>query len=243
MRPESETLYRAMIDAYRPYVEAAVGGLRTRLPATLDSAIEEGLAWLDDALAELLNTPFREQPRGPLEVFQDAMRFPTMALSAAGVPPSERDHAAAVALPGDLYDLAPASSQALGEGVWEAHIAWGAAKAQAFRPLIGLLSTNLMDVSRIESVVGSAGFRLVVWRGMAELDPLPSLPAMAFVDLAHAAADEAIETLGSAGLRVIGFGPHVDDLAMVRARSLGAADAIAWSVFFRTLERLLPTVV
>ena len=39
------------------------------------------------------------------------------------------------------------------------------------------------------------------------------------------------------------FGPHVDDLALVRARTLGAADALTRSAFFRNLARLLPTPV
>ena len=66
-------------------------------------------------LGSLLRLPFREQRRSPLEVFQEAMRFPTAALDAAGTPPVSRDPAQETALPGDHHDLAPASSQALGE--------------------------------------------------------------------------------------------------------------------------------
>jgi len=243
MRPESEVLYGAMTEAYRPYVEAMVADRAPEMPLLLDAAIVEGRSWLEAALSDLLSLPFREQHRGPLEVFQDAMRFPTAALTEAGLTPSERDQAAITALPGDLFDLAPSSSQALGERVWEVHLAWGAAKAQAFRSSIGLLSANLMDVSRVESVAASAGFHLIVWRTASDLDPLPTRPAMAFVDLAHGDADAVIEQLSASGLRVIGFGPHVDDLAMVRARTLGAADALARSAFFRNLGRLLPTAV
>jgi hypothetical protein len=42
---------------------------------------------------------------------------------------------------------------------------------------------------------------------------------------------------------VIGFGPHVDEFAMVRARSLGATAALARSRFFRDLAELLPPFV
>lgn len=128
----AEDLTRALTDAYRPYVEAT---LRSRQidPTQVADALTEGEAWLEEALTDLLTTPFSQQRRGPLEVFQEAMRFPTDALQAAGVPPVERDEVTANALPGDLYDLAPASSRDLGEDVWHAHLGWGARKAQALR--------------------------------------------------------------------------------------------------------------
>lgn len=62
--------------------------------------------------------------------FQQAMSFPTAALTAAGTTPPSRDPVAVNALPGDRFDLAPASSRDLGEEVWRAHIAWGMAKAR-----------------------------------------------------------------------------------------------------------------
>ena len=40
---------------------------------------------------------------------------------------------AEAALPGDVYDLAPASTRDLGDEVWALHLAWGAAKAAAFK--------------------------------------------------------------------------------------------------------------
>ena len=79
--------------------------------------------------ATLLSLPFHRQSRGPLELFQDAVRFPTAVLQEAGVAAVPGTRPPATALPGDLYDLAPASSQELGEDVWGAHLAWGAAKA------------------------------------------------------------------------------------------------------------------
>lgn len=84
-------------------------------------------------LTALLARPFSQQPRGPLEVVQEAMRFPTSSLQQAGVPPADRDEVAVNALPGDVYDLAPASSRDLGEEAWVAHLRWGARKAQALR--------------------------------------------------------------------------------------------------------------
>jgi hypothetical protein len=97
----------------------------------LDDATEAGRRWLEEALGELLARPFARQSRGPLELFQEAMRFPTEALAEAGVGDVARDPVAAHALPGDVYDLAPASTRELGEEVWALHLEWGATKAAA----------------------------------------------------------------------------------------------------------------
>ncbi|MBU1865823.1 MAG: hypothetical protein KKE89_05360 [Actinobacteria bacterium] len=239
---ESDILRAALVAAYRPYVEQLLAARGVEVPG-LEEALALGRDWLDESLAAMLARPFPQQARGPLEVFQEAMRFPTGALDAAGVEVPHRDETARTALPGDRYDLAPPSSQALGEDVWRAHLAWGAAKARAFRPTAGLLSNDLMDRSRIEPIVAAAGFGLVVWKGKADLAGGFDRPAVAFADLAHRDADAVIRVLAAEGVRVIGFGPHVDDLAMVRARSLGAADAMPRSVFFRSVARLLPTPV
>jgi hypothetical protein len=240
--PESEMLRAAMVAAYAPYLERVLAE-RGLGGTDLGPAVDEGTAWLDATLGELLGRPFHEQGRGPLEVFQEAMRFPTAALEEAGAEPAARDAGAAAALPGDGYDLAPASSQALGASVWEAHLAWGAAKARSFRPAIGLLSRDLMDSSKVEPVVREAGFRLVAWRDIAEMESGHERVAAGFVDLAHPDADEAIRRLSGDGIRTIGYGPHVDDLAMMRARTLGAADALPRSAFFRALADLLPRLV
>jgi hypothetical protein len=238
----SQLLHSALVAAYGPHLRQILRHRGVEIPG-VSAALEEGQAWLDEALGALFSLPFHRQSRGPLELFQDAVRFPTAALQDGGLPPVARDEAARTALPGDLYDLAPTSSQELGEEVWEAHLAWGAAKAASLRPTVGLLSADLIDHSKIELVVGAAGLRLIVWRTGSDLRAGTKRPALALVDLSHADADDAIRLLSAENVRVIGFGPHVDDLAMVRARTLGAADALPRSVFFRTLERLLPTPV
>ena len=124
-------LLEALVDSYESYVRAAVAQRLGSEPTGLDEAIGEGRQWLQDVLERLLLLPYPLQDRGPLEVFQEAIRFPTLVLQAAGHPPVERDEPARNALPGDVYDLAPASSRDLGEEVWRAHLAWGAAKAAA----------------------------------------------------------------------------------------------------------------
>lgn len=134
MHPVSERLTRLLVDAYRPHVLGRLDELGLPRPDGLEPALEAGAAWLEARLRDLLDRPFPSQPRGPLEVFQEAMRFPTDLLAGAGVDPVRRDEVAEQALPGDRYHLAPASSAALGEEVWRAHLEWGAVKAASIVP-------------------------------------------------------------------------------------------------------------
>lgn len=130
MIPEAEAVYRALTEVYRPYVESRLAVLGAASPE-LEGAIEEGRRRLGETLFELLSLPFERQPRSPLELFQEALEPVTTALAESGAEPARRDPVAVNALPGDLYDLAPASSSQLGEVVWRAHLRWGAAKAAA----------------------------------------------------------------------------------------------------------------
>jgi hypothetical protein len=257
MTTASADLHRALLAAFVPYVDEAVARQRLGDTEGLGDAVESGRSWLDGALRDLLSLEPGAQRRSPLELFQEALRFPTEALQAAGVAPAERDPVAAAALPGDVYDLAPASSRVLGEEAWRAHVAWGIAKAEVVagarpaepapdgagaRPVVGLVSADLMDRSKVEPIVRAAGLGFEVWRNpgavSAGLDR--GSPAVVLVDLTHPAADDAIRSAAARGVKVVAFGPHVDDVAMARARSLGAADAIARSRFFRALPDLLP---
>jgi len=229
-------LLDAFVAAYRPYVKGRLDA--AGLPA-VDGAIDDGAVWLSGALAALLELPYRDQRRSPLEVFQEALVFPTDALAHLGVEPAARDPVAVAALPGDLFGLAPASSQDLGEGAWRAHLAWGAAKADAMRPSAILVGRNLLDGSRIAEAAARAGYRLVT---AASLPDDVERHAIGFVDLEHPDADEAVRRLTARCGRVIAFGPHIDDFAMTRARSLGASDALPRSRFFSGLGEQFPAV-
>lgn len=123
----SQRLAEALVAAYPDYLRRRI----TEEVPGLEEEIIAGADWLRESLEELLSRPFSEQHRGPLELFQAAMSFPTAALASAGVEPRRRDSVAASALPGDVYDLAPASSRDLGDEVWALHLSWGAAKARA----------------------------------------------------------------------------------------------------------------
>jgi hypothetical protein len=115
---------------FRPYLQAKLAERNLIVP---DSVIDEAEQWLADHLADELGLDFAEQRRGPLEFFQAAMEIPTDWLLAAGTPQVERDLVTEEVLPGDAYDLAPASSRDLGEEAWMAHMSWGTAKAAAYR--------------------------------------------------------------------------------------------------------------
>lgn len=131
---ESATLLRdAVVRSYRPYIERRFNERGWEIGSGVDSAIDDGEEWLTDLLTYHLGLDFSQQQRGPLELLQEAMRFPTAALSELGFPPLDRDAVAESAIPGDVYDLAPASSADLGDEAWQAHLSWGAAKAVAMR--------------------------------------------------------------------------------------------------------------
>lgn len=227
-------LRSAFVAAYRPHLRQRLGERGWSVP---DEVIAAGESWLSAALRDLLSLPVDDQVRGPLEVFQEAMAIPTRALIEAGIPAVDRDAVAVAALPGDTHDLAPASSSELGEAAWQAHLAWGAAKAAAFRAVVGLLSGNLLDIDRIEHAL--APRRVVSVGSHGDFSGL----RVVFVDLEHPEADATIAAGHQAGIAVIAYGPHVDDLAMVRARSLGAKDALPRFRFFRDPASLVPRLV
>jgi hypothetical protein len=129
--PAARDLQTTFVVAYPVYVSRRLRELGISAPAHMAAAIESGREKLRADLEDLFAQPADRQDRSPLEIFQSALQAPTAALHAAGVEPIERDPVVANALPGDLYDLAPASSQALGEEAFRAHLAWGVAKAAA----------------------------------------------------------------------------------------------------------------
>ncbi len=239
-------LLAAFLAAYRPYLEARLAELGGAEAPGIEAAVAAGQAWLERALGELLAAAFPDQSRSPLEVFREAVRFPTAVLEAAGVEPVARDVVEAAALPGDLYGLAPASSQELGDEAWRAHLAWGVAKARSLAvPRVGLLASDGADCSAVEAVASERGFRLEVWD---DLDAVQGAlegrgPVLAFVDLDHDDADGVLGALAAAGVRVVAYGAGVDDLVMVRARTLGAAEVLPRRVFLGSIADLLPRLL
>lgn len=241
----------ALVGAFVAYVEATRRARGYDRPSGWDDALATGRDMLDRQLGDLLAQPFTEQRRSPLELFQEALREPTRILADASTPQPVRDPGKVRALPGDLYDLAPASSQELGEDVWRAHLAWGAAKAAAITagnapsPRVGYLGTNLMDRSAIESAAQRSALAVEAWSALDDVDAAIAVGGLmrVFIDLTHPAADDAIRRLAATRTRVVAFGPHVDDFAMTRAASLGADEVVPRSRFFRKLKEYLPDLV
>jgi hypothetical protein len=228
-------LIEVFVAAYRPYVLSRLEELGIAVPPGMADSLDRGERWLGAALEEMSARPYPEQRRGPLELFQEAVSYPTEALIEAGAAPVDRDAVAVSALPGDLYDLAPASSQSLGEGAWRAHLAWGAAKAAALtsgseRGIL-VVSANLLDRSRIESAIKGSGLS-VASSGAASV-------ARALVDLSAPGAIDRIKELAAHGVDVISYGPHVDTAALEAATAAGATESLPRSVFFRRLDEIV----
>lgn len=125
------SLAEQLASAFRPFIEARIAerGYPPVPTDVLDRAGEE----LRSRLIDLVDVSAAEQRRSPLELFQEACAAPNSALADMRVEPPARDATTVNALPGDVYDLAPASSADLGEEVWQAHLAWGVAKAATLR--------------------------------------------------------------------------------------------------------------
>jgi hypothetical protein len=254
MSPEAQELRSALVAAYPDYVKRVIADRGIVVNRDLLDALDRGTDWLDAELAALLSLPAADQDRSPLEVFRAALSFPTSALHGASVPPVERDAAALALLPGDVYDLAPGGSQQLGMEVQHAHLAWGAAKARAVvgddepaeasqRPAVAITSAPATR-ARIVAAVETAGFEAILIRNPAALEnALQSRPpSLAFVDLAHPMADDAIRELARVGVRVIAFGDGVDDLGTVRATALGAHRVVERSRLLAGVAEFIPRI-
>lgn len=260
--------YRATCAAV---VEAFVAAYPTFLTSRLESVapgidvddgVRQGVQWLESELTQWAARTAAEQHRGPLQILQTAVAFPTAALQAAGVPALERDVSAAQALPGDLYGLAPASSREIGGDAWRAHIEWGIAKAKQIADVVpaaelpsddggpgpagtaalAVVTMSQADRASIHLVASGRGFPIRHWRNPGAIaSGLESeIPRWAVVDIGHGAADEAVRRLAAAGVKVAVYGPDPDDIAMARWLALGAATVVPHNRLVAVLESWLP---
>ena len=104
--------------------------------AVVDAARDAGRRAAEEVGAEvraLLAADIDEQWTTPLSLLRAAIRYPTRVLEDAGVPPVERDPIQERLLPGDIYDLSPASFADVDPALAEPGMVWGAAKALAHR--------------------------------------------------------------------------------------------------------------
>jgi hypothetical protein len=249
---EATAVVRTFVAVYPEYVRSRVN--EGALTPELESAIGEGAAWLEAELISLLAIDFSAQRRGPLELFQEATRFPTEALATAGNDPQERPPVEQSALPGDRFGLAPASSQDLGEPAWKAHVAWGVTKAAVVagavpasriraEPRVAIVGGSIADRSVVERNVHRAGLQFVLWRNPAAIEQglAAGPPLLAIIDLDHAAAGRAVAVIAEAGGRVLAFGGGVDDLQQAATMALGAEDVVDRDHLEAAVARMLPT--
>ncbi|MBA2336430.1 MAG: hypothetical protein H0V96_01500 [Acidimicrobiia bacterium] len=247
---------RAVADAlaagYRPYVERVLAG-RGLDAGAVEDAVHSGARMLAASLATWSGLPALRQRATPMELFREALAPPTNALLALGVAPAPRDQPSMRTVPGDLFDLAPASAQDLGDDVWRAMVAWGIARAEAVAGVVpappgvpaghrvALVSTDLMDRSKVAAAAEAAGIELAVWRnpGSVAAGLGSSPPTVALVDVTHATALEIIALLAGAGVRVVAYGPHVDTAALDAASQAGATEVLPRSRCFARLTDLL----
>lgn len=106
-------------------------------------------------------------------------------------------------------------------------------------PVCLILSDDLLDSSRIAGHAKAAGQEVVTCRDSATLlKVLDRGPALALLDLHNPSltVETVVPTLRAAGVRVIGFGSHVDTSRLKAARAAGCDEVLPRSAFFGDLE-------
>lgn len=88
------------------------------------------------------------------------------------------------------------------------------------------LVADLMDRSRLTSALSNVEFA-------TEITGEIGAPDVVVVDLARYATAVRSLRLAAPGARIVGYGPHVDDETMARARADGADVVVPRSRFFR----------
>jgi CheY-like chemotaxis protein len=245
--------------AYRPYLLDVLGRLGLHVTDRVDEAITRGERWLTDELAALDTCSPASLRRGPLEIFQEAMRFPTAALEADKVAPALREAVQKSALPGDIYGLAPASSRDLGESVLAIHIAWGVARAKALTgssppgdskmaiavvPRAAVAVPDAVVRETIKVALENAGYATTPWRNPAEAETSAGTRAIhvAVLSSAHPVVDDLLEVCTREDIPGIVVCDHPDDFTQARFLTLGAVRVIDHESFVSNAALLLPRI-
>lgn len=126
------------VDAALPrWVERSVEHLLVAYCGSADPAVmaaardagERAKADVGIRVRGLLEADIDDQNTNPLSILRQAVRYPTEVLRHAGVPPVRRDRFAEERFPDDDYDLTPTSFADIDPALFDAGLAWGAAKA------------------------------------------------------------------------------------------------------------------
>lgn len=94
---------------------------------------------------------------------------------------------------------------------------------------------DLMDRSKVSAAAGDVRF-------VARPDALAAAAAAAdlvVVDLGRPGVIDALADVAALGVRVIGFGSHVDRDVLDEARAAGCSQVLARSAFFAQIGQLL----
>ena len=248
MVPEAQRLHSTLVSAFPAYVTAVFTDRGYPLNRASAVAIEEATAFLDVELSVELEQAYRDQRRSPLELFRAALKMLASTLAREGVSPASTQLSMAE---GDTYGLAPGSSSALGPEAHEAHLAWGTAKAAAFMEERSATPadpvTLLVPADRGEQVVLIARLETPGVGCLAARNPAAVAAAIeqrtvlvAFVDLVHRSARDAIAQLLEADIPTIVYGDDIDDLVETGLLAQGVRRAIHRSDFVADPTRFLP---
>jgi len=250
MVPEAHRLHAALVAAFPGYMTAAFAERGYPLDRTSVEAIEEATIRLEAALGAELELPYREQRRGPLELFRTAVRDAARVLEERGIAPLQTS-----GLMGGLdpYGLVPGSPSVLGDEAHEAHLAWGTAKAAAFveravpsaaPPTIVVVAGDRASRGRLVDALSSPGVVAFAARNPAAVDAaLSSGPVVgAVVDLDHRAGRAAIDLLTGAGVTTYVFGEHIDDLTETGLLAQGVRRVVEKSELLDDPARYFPLI-
>jgi len=247
----------AFVSAYVPYLERTLSRLDLPMTDRVTRAMTDGEKWLAIQLVEIDSGSPQALRRGPLEIFQEAMRFPTAALEADGVAPALRDAVEESALPGDIYGLAPASSRDLGESVLAVHIEWGVARAQALRaepapvhtlselaviPRAAVAEPDPLVRETLKVALEHAGYTTTLWRNPAEAETSAGTQVVhvAVIGAGHPVVDDLLEVCAREDIPGIVVCDVADDFAQARYLALGAFRVVGRDAFIVGAATMLP---
>lgn len=109
----------------------ATGGPTRDLSAQAGAVGRRAATVVAEEVRRLLADDVDRQRSTPLGLLREAVRYPTMVLSAAGLPPVDRDEVRERLFPDDVYDLAPATFADVDPALAGPGLIWGASKAAA----------------------------------------------------------------------------------------------------------------
>jgi hypothetical protein len=251
----ADDLAAALVAAFPAYLGRCLAGLGVANEGAVTRAVDIGTGRLAANLADLLTTPASDQSRSPLELVREATLPMTAVLTDLGVPPARRDEWEISAQPADQFGLFPASSQELGEEVWQLHLQWGIEKAQLVAgvvpaqpadaapslPSVGVFGVPAERRAGLIEAVGAQGYQALVWRNPADLAGGAIGGAeLVIVDVSHPHAHGTIRSIADGGVRVVATGEAIGDLAMPGLLALGAEEVVELGSLVDRLEDLLP---